>query len=135
MLNYDKQNFSFKINDDIIKITEWYKMAKRKKRKQTKKDSTYIIELKGILLLLIAIIGCCPFGIAADIFKGFAGFIAGSWYIVPLIGVGIAGIYMIIKREYPDFFTSHLVGLYILFIGILTLSHNEYIKELADKGI
>ena len=110
-------------------------MAKRKKRKQTKKDSTYIIELKGILLLLIAIIGCCPFGIAADIFKGFAGFIAGSWYIVPLIGVGIAGIYMIIKREYPDFFTSHLVGLYILFIGILTLSHNEYIKELADKGI
>ncbi len=110
-------------------------MAKRKRRKQTKKDSTYMIELKGILLLLIAIIGCCPFGIAADIFKGFAGFIAGSWYIVPLVGVGIAGIYMIIKREYPDFFTSNLVGLYILFIGILTLSHNEYIKQFASKGV
>ena len=44
-------------------------MAKRKKRKTSKKTTSYSIELKGILLLLIAIIGCCPFGIAADIIK------------------------------------------------------------------
>ena len=110
-------------------------MAKRKRRKQTKKESSYSIELKGILLLLIAIIGCCPFGIAADIFKGFAAFIAGVWYIIPLIGIGATGIYMMVKRENPDFLTSRLVGLYILMIGILTLSHNEYIRELASKGI
>ena len=110
-------------------------MAKRKRRKQTKKEASYSIELKGILLLLIAIIGCCPFGIAADIFKGFAAFIAGVWYIIPLIGIGATGIYMMIKRENPDFLTSRLVGLYILMIGILTLSHNEYIRELASKGI
>ncbi len=109
-------------------------MAKRKKRKQTKKEATYSVELKGILLLLVAIIGCCPFGIAADIFKGFAGFLAGGWYIVPLLCIGATGIYMMIKRENPDFITSRLVGLYILMIGILTLSHTEYIKELADKG-
>ncbi len=110
-------------------------MAKRKKRKQSKKESSYSVELQGILLLLIAIIGCCPFGIAADIFKGFAGFLAGSWYIVPLLCVGAAGIYMMIKREKVDFLTSHLVGLYILMIGILTLSHIEYIKELAGKDL
>jgi len=42
-------------------------MAKRKKRKQSKKDTSYKVELKGILYLLIAIIGCCPFGIVADL--------------------------------------------------------------------
>lgn len=110
-------------------------MAKRKKRKQAKKDTSYSTELKGILLLLIAIIGCCPFGITADLFKGFAAFIAGAWYIIPLIGTGITGIYMIIKREKPDFITSRLIGFYIFMLGILILSHNEYIRQLGDKGV
>ena len=110
-------------------------VAKRKTRKQTKKDSSYRIELKGILLLLISIIGCCPFGIMSDLFKGFSAFIAGSWYIIPLLGIGLTGIYMIVKREIPDFITSRLVGFYLLLLGILILSHNEYIKELGDKGV
>ena len=110
-------------------------MAKKKKRKQSKKESSYSIELRGILFLLIAIIGCCPFGIMADIFKGFAAFLAGSWYIVPLIGVGAAGIYMIVKREDVDYFTSNLVGLYVLILGILILSHTEYINQLSNKTL
>ena len=110
-------------------------MAKRKKRKSTKKSASYSIELKGILLLLIAIVGCCPFGIAADIIKGFAAFLAGGWYIVPLIGIGAAGLYMIIKREDPDYLTSHLIGLYCLMLGILVLSHTEYINSFIGKGV
>ena len=110
-------------------------MAKRKKRKTSKKTTSYSIELKGILLLLIAIIGCCPFGIAADIIKGFAAFLAGGWYIVPLLGVGATGLYMIIKREDPDYLTSRLIGLYILMLGILALSHTEYINSFIGKGV
>ena len=78
-------------------------MAKKKSRKQKKEAPSYSIELKGILLILIMIIGCCPFGVTADIIKGFAGFIAGGWYILPLIATGAAGIYMMVKREKPDF--------------------------------
>ena len=110
-------------------------MAKRKRRKSSKKTSSYSIELKGILFLLIAIVGCCPFGIAADIIKGFAAFLAGGWYIVPLLGVGAAGLYMIIKREDPDYLTSHLIGLYCLMLGILVLSHTEYINSFIGKGV
>ena len=36
---------------------------------------------------------------------------------------------MIIKREKPEFFTSKLIGLYIIFIGILILSHIKYIEN------
>jgi len=43
-------------------------MAKKKKRKTAgKKDASYSVEIKGILLILIAIIGCCPFGVVADL--------------------------------------------------------------------
>ena len=110
-------------------------MAKKKTRKQKKEQPSYSIELKGIILILIMIIGCCPFGVTADIIKGFAGFIAGGWYIVPLIATGAAGIYMMIKRERPDFLTSRLVGLYVLILGILILSHTEYIKQLGSESI
>ena len=106
-------------------------MAKRKSRKQKKEQPSYSIELKGIILILIMIIGCCPFGVTADIIKGFAGFIAGGWYILPLVATGAAGIYMMVKREKPDFLTSRLVGLYVLVLGILILSHTEYIKQLG----
>ena len=110
-------------------------MAKKKSRKQKKEQPSYSIELKGIVLILIMIIGCCPFGVMADIIKGFAGFIAGGWYILPLVATGAVGIYMMVKRERPDFLTSRLVGLYVLVLGILILSHTEYIKQLGNEDI
>ena len=110
-------------------------MAKRKKRKQKENDSSYVVEIKGIILILIAIIGCCPFGIVATIIKGFAAFLVGVWYIPLLIFVGICGGYMMVKREAPDFLTSRLIGLYILVLGVLILSHTGYIANLNKNGI
>ena len=110
-------------------------MAKKKSRKQKKEQPSYSIELKGIVLILIMIIGCCPFGVTADVIKGFAGFLAGGWYILPLLATGTAGIYMMVKRERPDFLTSRLVGLYVLALGVLILSHTEYIKALGNDNI
>lgn len=80
-------------------------MAKKKKKKESEnKSNNNFIELKGIGLLLVAIIGCCPFGIVADIFKGFASFMVGTWWAVFLILIGICGIYMIIKERDQSYF-------------------------------
>lgn len=111
-------------------------MAKKKTRKNSsKQSSSYSIELKGILLILIAIVGCCPFGIVADIIKGFAGFLVGVWYVPLLILVGLCGIFMMVKRDYPDFLTSRLVGFYIAVLGVLILSHTGYINSLSKEGV
>ena len=106
-------------------------MSKKKKRKETKKEkNNYSYELIGLLLILIALIGCIPnTGIAGSMIGSFAIFLAGCWYLVILIGLMITGGYMIIKREKPEFFTSKLIGLYIIFIGILVLSHIKYIEN------
>ena len=110
-------------------------MAKKKKRKEVKKSKDYVVELKGILLLLICIIGCCPFGVVADIIKGFASFLVGVWWAEALILVGICGIYMIVKRKKPEFFTPKLVGFYIIIIAICILSHVGYIRNLNSDTI
>ena len=108
-------------------------MAKKKKRKEETPKKPYFIELKGILLILIAIIGCCPFGIASNMVKGFSAFLFGSWWIVLPILIGLAGIYMIIKRKNPEIFNSKEIGFYIILFGILTLSHTKYISSFITN--
>jgi DNA segregation ATPase FtsK/SpoIIIE, S-DNA-T family len=102
-------------------------MAKKKEKKEEEKSSIYHVELTGILLLLISFVGLGSFGPAGNVIKGFAIFIAGTWYWVVLLYVLYVGVYLIINRENPNFFTSRLMGVYILFLAILILSHIKYV--------
>ena len=110
-------------------------MAKRKKRKNAKsKSSNYQTELKGLFLIIVAIIGLGRFGFAGSLVSAFAVFLVGTWFNVLLFGLLLIGIYMMIKREKPDFFTSKLMGLYIFAIGLLVFSHLDYVvhNDLKD---
>ena len=108
-------------------------MAKRKTRKEKQLSDSFITELKGILLVLIAIIGILGvdngFGIAGNVVSGFAVFISGALYFMPLIICLIIGGYIIVTRKEPNYFTSRLIGLTVLMIGILVLCHMNFIKE------
>ena len=104
-------------------------MAKKKKQDEEKKEpSGYIVELKGILLLLIAIIGLCPFGIVAEFIKGFSCFLFGTLWAPFLIFIGGVGVYTIIKRKYPKLFKGKTIGIILVLMGVLTLLHMTYIK-------
>ena len=105
-------------------------MAKKKVRKEVKKDNNAKVEIYGILLILAAIIGCCRFGMLSNIIVGFSGFLVGVLWAILLVIVGIIGGYMIVKRSKPDLLTSKLIGLYIIIIGVLCLFHLGYIKQL-----
>ncbi len=110
-------------------------MTKKKVRKEEKKENNARSEIYGILLILVAIIGCCRFGLLADIIDGFAGFLVGVLWAILLVIVGVIGGYMIVKRQKPDLLTSKLIGLYIIILGILCFFHLGYIKNLANDGM
>ena len=109
-------------------------MAKKKKRKESKKDTSYFVELKGMLLILISIIGICKFGIVGNFIGSFSAFFVGVAYNILLAVLFIVGIYMIVKRGYPDFFNSKLIGLYSIVISLLIFCHLDYIKQLDVNG-
>ena len=113
-------------------------MAKRKKRKDDKKKTPgYHVELIGILLILIAILGAGSkggFGPVGRLIGAFAAFLVGAWYNLLLVAVFIVGVYMMVKRERPNYFTSKLVGFYIVCIGILVFSHLSYITKNNLQG-
>ena len=112
-------------------------MAKKKKRKETKKkDTGYKVELIGLLLILIAIIGFIPnTGPVGEFISDFSVFLVGTWYNLLLAALMVVGVYMMIKREKPDFFTSKLIGLYIFIIGILVFSHVKYLENTKLEGL
>lgn len=110
-------------------------MAKKKKMKHNdKKGVKYPIEIKGILFVLIGVIGFLGFNanLLGTVFKGFAMFLMGTFDFVVLAAFVLSGSYMIIKRENPKYFTTRLIGIYIILIGILALAHLNYLGEKPD---
>ena len=111
-------------------------MAKKKKRKNAKKqDLGYMIELKGLFLVIISIIGFGRFGMVGKLISGFAAFLVGPWFNVLLLALLIAGGYYIVKREAPDYFNATMMGVYIFVIGLLVISHLNYVKETDLRGL
>ena len=106
-------------------------MPKKKKKSSSNetKNADLLVDLKGIGLVLIALIGCLPFGIVAEVIRGFAAFLVGDWWALLLILVGICGLYMIFTRKKPVFLTAKLLGLYIIIFAVLTMSHLSFLKE------
>ena len=108
------------------------------KKKKTKKDETekvgFSVELTGLILILIGIIGF-GFGPVGSIIKKFAMFLVGGWaWIFLLIFILGLGIYMLIKRSLPKFLSQKLVGFYVVIIVLLVASHFGYIRECDGAG-
>ena len=109
-------------------------MTKKKKRDEELEPSEFVIQLEGILLFIIAVIGLCPFGIVAKIIKGFSCFLFGSLWAVFLLYIGIIGVYTMIKRKYPKLFNGKTIGIIIVLIGILSILHVRYITDDIDPN-
>ena len=96
-------------------------MTKKKKREEDVEPSEFVIQLKGIFLFIIAVIGLCPFGIVAKLIKGFACFLFGSLWAPFLLYIGIVGVYTMVKRKYPKVFGVKTVGVIVILIGLLSV--------------
>ena len=108
-------------------------MAKKKKSKNTKKEFEHSAELYGVIYILISILGLGKYGPVGRFINSFFVFLFGSIYMVFIVVLLIIGGYLVIKREWPDFFTSKLIGLYIFILGLLILMHKEFIVQNDGK--
>ena len=105
-------------------------MAKKKKRKEEKKtNNEYRNFFIGIILIILAIIGFGAYGPVGKITKAFSIFLCGTWFAIFLLALLAVGLYMMLKRECVKFYTFKLIGLYILIISVLMLSHTQFLSQ------
>ena len=104
-------------------------MAKRKRKKVVKTKFKYKTELMGIIFVLMAILGLGKLGLVGELIASFGLFAVGSLYAFLLVAIGIIGLYMLVKRENPDFFSTKLIGIYIFIFGLLVILHRNFVLE------
>ena len=105
-------------------------MAK-KKRRSRESTKTFPIEIKGIIMIIVGIIGFLGYkaNILGMVFKGFAMFLMGTFDFVFLSLLIIFGGYILIKRESPKFFSGRTFGIILFIIGLLSLAHLNYLGD------
>jgi len=104
-------------------------MAKRKRRKSNKKEKLEIKkEIYAIFFVLAAIIGLGKLGPVGRFIASFSLFLTGSVYMVFLVLLLILGIYVFIKGEWPEFFSTKFLGFYLFVIGLLSFMHWEFVE-------
>ena len=103
-------------------------MAKKKKQKiEENTGFKYKKECMGIIVLVLSILGLGNKGIVGGVIKKFAIFLFGNWWAAFLILSICLSLYLICKREKPNYFTGRLIGVYSLIFAILLFSHINYI--------
>ncbi|UJL47984.1 DNA translocase FtsK [Virgibacillus sp. NKC19-16] len=107
---------------------------KRKKRRNNKLKKQVKLELLGLLFVFLAIFGSGASAISDGAIPGgleqiFRLFL-GVWYFVASIFLLVTGIILLIKRRFPDFTNKKIIGFYILFAGILLLTHIQTMESL-----
>ena len=107
-----------------------YDMAKKKKKKTKSKSTLEIgIEVYALLLIFISILGLGKLGPVGKLITSFSLFLTGSAYMPFLVLLLILGIYAFLKKDWPDFFTTKMLGLYLFITGFLTFMHWDFIAE------
>lgn len=110
-------------------------MAKKKARKEVNKKNPLPMEIIGLILILIGIIGIITDSLVGNFIKHFAVFLVGTGWVILLLAVTFLGFYLIAKRKYPTFFSKRLLGLYIIIFSILSACHFTYARDLEGIKI
>lgn len=107
-------------------------MAKKKSRKEQKKQSfDHTEELIGITFIILSILSIVPkpFGFVGEITASFAMFLIGTGYQILLLAMFLVGCYLVWKKEWPNFFSTRLIGVYCVVLGLIVLSHINFVTE------
>lgn len=109
-------------------------MKKKKRKRKSTKTKQLKAELTGLLLIFLAIFGSGASAISEGAIPAWLEhtfrFGLGIWYFVASVFLLITGIHLLIKRKYPDFWHRKMIGFYILFAGVLLMTHIQSFDRL-----
>lgn len=116
------------------------KLAKAKKKKrgnQKKVQQQLKYELLGILFIFLAVFGSGASAISEGAIpsglENFFRLLFGVWYMIASLVLLSIGIYMIIKRQLPNLINRRMVGLGIIFLGVLLWTHIDSYETLLQQ--
>ncbi len=113
-------------------------MAKEKKMtlEQGKRDLTFYYELIGISTILISLLALARLGIVGYYIMMAFRIVFGDWYFAFLLALLLFGIYCLFKHQPLNLKNMRSVGIILLMVGILTISHfpmHNYVSQFGTS--
>ncbi len=106
-------------------------MAKKKQRKNNYiNNSLYLTELKGLMLVIIAIIGLFSFGNASLFVRMIFVFLVGEWWWFFLLLLLVCGVSQIINRQRVKLFSNKYKKFYTILVLLIIISHLSCLKNI-----
>ena len=110
----------------------------KRKRKSTAKKKNLAkqlqFELLGLLFIFLSIFGSgasmISDGFIPTSLENLFRLLLGIWYFIASILLLLIGITLVIKRQFPVFFTKRKIGFMILFLGVLLFTHIQTFEKL-----
>lgn len=105
-----------------------------KKRKKRNFKNQFKMDLLGLLFIFLAIFGSGASAISEGLIPGWLEdlfrFFLGIWYFLASITLLIIGVYLIVKKAFPNFKSKAFVGIYLFLAGLLLLTHIQAFEPL-----
>ena len=104
-------------------------------RGRPKKSSSVLKSLKpsvqvtGIIIMLIGIIGMGVFGPVGRYIKSFGVFLFGKYFVIFDIIMIVLGLYMLFKKNLPNFVNMKLVGIYLIVLSFVSVMHMDLLTQ------
>lgn len=108
-------------------------MARRKKKRKTEWKSQLTYELMGLGLLVIAVVTFARLGTVGETIVRLFRFFLGEWFAVMAIGLLVAALYIMIKRQSPKLWTRRMSGIYVIILSFVLFSHIGLFNQLSGK--
>lgn len=108
-------------------------MARTKRKSRWVEEAKY--ELYGLSIIILSVLALSEtWGAVGRSLRFMLRFVAGNWeFLIPPITIGI-GIYVMIKRKWPKFFSLRGFGLLLLLLSIFVYGHLDLYTELSNEG-
>ena len=109
-------------------------MARRKKSSTILKSLKPSVQVTGIILILIGVIGFGVFGPVGRYIKSFGVFLFGNYFVIFDIIMVVLGMYMLFKKNLPNFVNMKLIGTYLIILSSLGILNMNHITQGASLG-
>ncbi|MFL2104492.1 DNA translocase FtsK [Desemzia sp. FAM 23991] len=109
--------------------------TKRKKTtKKTKKKQSISIEVIGFIFIILSLFSITSVGFIGVLSANAFRFFVGDTYLGASILLGLYGLFLLLKGEEPPFKNKRLVGMFLLYLGILLFLHTRLFTGLMEPG-
>ena len=109
--------------------------TKRKKTtKKTKKKQTISIEVIGFIFIVLSLFSITSVGFIGILSANAFRFFVGDTYLGASVLLGFYGLFLLLKGEEPPFKNKRLIGMFLLYLGILLFLHTRLFAGVMEPG-